>query len=143
VRVEDVIAGRPIRVRVRPSCRTQVVHVSDVADAAVRALRSDYDGPAILADPTPVTVGEMAQFVADLAGGWSVETAPEAMDVPDTSYDTSRAREVLGWQARISLEAGLAEQMAVARARGPVVPIEANGSRRPWVRRMLRRLGLR
>ncbi len=140
---EDVLAGRPLRIEIRGECRTQLVYVDDLADAAVRSLDSDYDGPLIVADSVSVTVAEMADVLAQVAGSDSgIEAADSPYDIPDASYDVSRAREVLGWEASTDLRTGLVAQMAATRTRGPLPETAATAQARAHpsaLRRAIRR----
>ncbi|WP_033288222.1 NAD-dependent epimerase/dehydratase family protein [Amycolatopsis jejuensis] len=101
------------------------VHVEDVARANVLALRTD--GPA--ADLTPLnvcsgqphSVGDLAQELARVCGGPEPRIVGGARpaDVRHVVADPARARELLGFTAETTFEAGVAA-FATAELRAPV-----------------------
>jgi dTDP-L-rhamnose 4-epimerase len=90
------------------------IHVSDIVEGIVLALESDPAvGAAInLGTGRPSTVDDMARLLAD---GLKVDVEPErtaqyrAGDIRHCYADTSRAEALLGFRARVSLEAGMSE----------------------------------
>ncbi|MDF0529842.1 NAD-dependent epimerase/dehydratase family protein [Tsukamurella sp. 8F] len=90
------------------------VHVSDVANANVLAIESLTDGggfvPLNVCSGTPVTVGDVARILAEHAGGPAPVVTGEyrAADVRHIVADPARARELLGFTARIAPDDGLA-----------------------------------
>jgi GDP-L-fucose synthase len=102
--------GRPSR---------EFLYVEDCAEAIV--LAAD-----VVDDPTPMNLGtgrettmaDLATLVARAVGySGSVAWDPARPDgQPRRALDTSRARRVLGWHARTSLEQGLADTVAWYRA---------------------------
>jgi GDP-L-fucose synthase len=88
----------------------EFLHVDDLADACVFLLRH-YDGAEIVnvGTGTDVTIKQLAELVAKTVGftGEIVWDASKPDGTPRKLQDVSRLRG-LGWQAGISLEAGLA-----------------------------------
>jgi dTDP-L-rhamnose 4-epimerase len=95
------------------------IHVSDVAAAVVRALDApaDTSGAANVCTGRPITVGQVAEVLAERLG---VDIAPEivcryrAGDIRHCVGDPSLARERLGFEARLSFAEGLDELLAWA-----------------------------
>lgn len=95
--------------------RRDFVHVSDVARANALALtnREPFDGVVNVASGTPHTIGEVASGLcnafADAASSPEVVGGYRLGDVRHVFGATDRAAEQLGFRARVSLEAGLAD----------------------------------
>lgn len=81
------------------------VYITDVIDAYVRILESDFVGEVNVGSGTATTLETVARYVAK---SLNVELS-FAEDSASTSMqaDTSRAKKILGWQASVSLEEGL------------------------------------
>jgi dTDP-L-rhamnose 4-epimerase len=93
--------------------RRDFVHVRDVACANVLALRADppVTGALNVATGHPRTVGEMAAELARAMGGPAPEVtgAWRGGDVRHVFASTDRARETLGFEARVPFAEGMAE----------------------------------
>lgn len=94
--------------------RRSILHVDDaVAAILLAAEREECAGQALLVTPREaVSVADFAHAVVRCVGSGRVEMRawPEgrrAMDVGDAVFDPSRAERMLGWRARIDLDAGL------------------------------------
>lgn len=87
------------------------VHVRDVAAANLRALDAAEPGAFNIGSGIPHTVGEMAAALADAFGGPSpVVTGDYRLgDVRHVVASPDRAREVLGYEARVAFSAGMTE----------------------------------
>jgi len=115
-------AGRAPKVFEDGGQRRDFVHVRDVAHANVLALTAGdpVPGPFNICSGTPRTVGDLAAALADAAGPDAprpeVTGAFRLGDVRHVFADATRAREVLGFQARIGFAEGVAE-FATARLR--------------------------
>ncbi len=72
-------------------------------------LKSAPDGPINLGNEREVTIAEIADLVLAMTGSSSgVERLPLPQDDPVRRRpDTTRAREILGWEATVPLEVGL------------------------------------
>jgi GDP-D-mannose 3',5'-epimerase len=85
-------------------------HVRDCVDGIYRLMRSDYPHPLNLGTDRLVTINELVDIVASIAGKHIDKeydlTRPQG--VRGRNSDNTRLREVLGWEPRISLEEGLA-----------------------------------
>lgn len=108
----------------------QAVHTSDVADAVVRALTRDVRGAFNLAADPVLTDREIAAALgarplavppalarAAAAASWHLHLQPSEPGWLDLALacpimDTARARTELGWRARVTSTAALAELLA-------------------------------
>jgi UDP-glucose 4-epimerase len=84
-------------------------YVGDVVAANLAAAESGGAGPYNVGTGRETTVLEVAETLSDIAGHpFEPEFAPErAGEVRRIAIDPSRAREELGWQARVGLREGL------------------------------------
>jgi dTDP-glucose 4,6-dehydratase len=84
-------------------------YVSDLVDGIVRLAHSDCAEPVNLGNPKESTILEFARTVIEMTGSTS-ECVHRELPVNDPKVrqpDISRAREVLGWEPRVTLEEGL------------------------------------
>jgi len=85
------------------------VYVGDVVDANLRAAGSDATGPINIGLGQEKSVLDIVEVLKKHApDGFDVEHAPERPgEVQHIALDPSRAREALGWEARVELDKGL------------------------------------
>jgi dTDP-L-rhamnose 4-epimerase len=108
-------SGRAPRVFEDGAQRRDFVQVDDVARANVLALRAGESGTFNVASGSPRTVGELATALWVAAGGAAAAPAPVITgefrlgDVRHVVGSTERAAAVLGFRARVGLEAGIGE----------------------------------
>jgi len=83
-------------------------YISDCVEGIHRLMRSDYHEPLNLGQDRMVTINELADLVANVAG---IEIAKKHIEGPQgvrgRNSDNTRLREVLGWEPQVSLEKGL------------------------------------
>jgi UDP-glucose 4-epimerase len=93
------------------------VYVGDVVAANLRAAESDAGGPFNIGVGVEVSVLDLVEALRPhAADGFDPEHAPERLgEVQRISLDTSRAREELGWEAKVGLEEGLERTLASLR----------------------------
>lgn len=82
--------------------------IDDCTDGMLRLMRSDYSLPLNLGQDRMVTINELADMVAAIAGV-SIEKKHVAgpQGVRGRNSDNTRLRQVLGWEPSIFLEEGL------------------------------------
>jgi GDP-D-mannose 3',5'-epimerase len=84
-------------------------YVDDCVRGIHRLMRSEYVEPLNLGQDRMVTINELADMIAEIAG---IEIAKKHVNGPQgvrgRNSDNSRLREVLDWEPEISLEEGLA-----------------------------------
>jgi dTDP-glucose 4,6-dehydratase len=108
--VSQALAGRPITVYGDGSQTRSFCYVDDLVDGIVLLLERGDAGPVNLGNPEERTVLELARLVVRLTGSDSpIVFEPLPVDDPRVRRpDLARARELLGWAPRTSLEDGLA-----------------------------------
>ncbi len=83
-------------------------HVDDCVEGIYRLMRSDHREPLNLGQDRMVTINQLVDIVAEVAG---VDVVKKHIDGPQgvrgRNSDNTRLREVLGWEPKISLEDGL------------------------------------
>jgi nucleoside-diphosphate-sugar epimerase len=88
-------------------------YIDDCVFGLHRLMRSDHGEPLNLGQDRMLTVNELAEMIATVAG---VEIVKKHVDGPQgvrgRNSDNTRLREVLGWEPEISLEEGLARTYA-------------------------------
>jgi UDP-glucose 4-epimerase len=85
------------------------VYVDDVVDANLRAAETDTSGPVNIGLGAEKSVLDIVEVLKQNASnGFDPEHAPERPgEVQHIALDPSRAREELGWEAKVELEEGL------------------------------------
>jgi UDP-glucose 4-epimerase len=85
------------------------VFVDDVVDANLRAAESEATGPINIGLGQEKSVLDIAEVLSGLVeNGFQPEHAPERPgEVQHIALDPTRAREELGWQAKVELDEGL------------------------------------
>lgn len=84
-------------------------YVDDLVDGIVRLMRSDLEGPVNIGSQEYVTVDELVETVARVAGkDVRIKHVPGPVGVQSRNFATNRI-ESIGWQPRFTLEEGLAQ----------------------------------
>lgn len=83
--------------------------VSDLVEGIFRLLMSDYAYPVNIGNPNEMTITQLAQKVIEMTGSKSkIVYKPLPEDDPKVRQpDITRAKTILGWEPKISLEEGL------------------------------------
>ncbi len=88
-------------------------YIDDCLAGLYRLMQSDYRYPLNLGQDRMVTINQLAQIVAEIAGiSIVLKHVPGPQGVRGRNSDNTRLREVLGWEPQISLEDGLARTYA-------------------------------
>ncbi len=83
-------------------------YIEDCTIGLHRLMRSDYAEPLNLGQDRMVTINQLADMIADIAGVEIVKKHVEGpQGVRGRNSDNTRLRQVLGWEPEISLEEGL------------------------------------
>lgn len=88
-------------------------YIDDCLEGVTRLMRSDYCEPLNLGQDRMVTINELADIIANIAGIEIVKKhIPGPQGVRGRNSDNTRLQQVLGWVPQISLEEGLASTYA-------------------------------
>ncbi len=83
-------------------------YIDDCVEGIYRLMRSDFHEPLNLGQDRMVTINELADMIANIAG---IQLSKRHIDGPQgvrgRNSDNTKLREVLGWEPQISLEEGL------------------------------------
>lgn len=84
-------------------------YVDDQVEGIYRLLMSDYNLPVNIGNPDEITIRDFAEEIVKLTGTTQkIVYRPLPQDDPKQRQpDISKAREILGWDARVSREEGL------------------------------------
>ena len=103
-------------------------HIQDCLEGIYRLMRSDYQQPLNLGSDRMVSINQLADIIASIAGiKISVKHIEGPQGVRGRNSDNTRLRQVLGWEPKLSLEQGLERTYAwiegqVARKLGVSLP---------------------
>jgi len=117
--IGQALRGEPLTVYGDGSQTRSFCYVDDLVEGIVRLLHSDEAEPVNLGNPSEVSILEFAQIINRMTGNTAgIVRRPLPQDDPKVRRpDISKARRVLGWEPRISLEEGLARTIAYFRDR--------------------------
>jgi GDP-D-mannose 3',5'-epimerase len=89
-------------------------HVDDCVEGVIRLMNSDHREPLNLGTDRMVTINELVDIVAKVAGKriYKRHDLSKPQGVRGRNSDNTRLRDVLGWEPSISLEQGLARTYA-------------------------------
>lgn len=109
--IVQALSGEPLTIYGDGSQTRSFCYVDDLVDGLIRlgTVRENPDGPINLGNTREVTIGDIAERVIELTGTSSgIEYLPLPQDDPVRRRpDTTRAQQILGWEATVALEEGL------------------------------------
>jgi dTDP-glucose 4,6-dehydratase len=84
-------------------------YISDLVDGIIRLMRSETNDPVNIGNPRETTIEEIARTIIRMTGAASrIVYAPLPTDDPKVRQpDIARARTLLGWEPKVTLEQGL------------------------------------
>ncbi|SFY02542.1 GDP-mannose 4,6-dehydratase, partial [Cytophaga hutchinsonii] len=84
-------------------------YVSDLVEGIYRLLMSDYAYPVNIGNPVEITINDFAQEIIKLTGSnVKITFKPLPTDDPkQRKPDITKAKELLGWEPKVSREEGL------------------------------------
>lgn len=104
------LRGSPITIYGDGEQTRSFCYVDDLVDGLVRTMGRDaLDGPVNLGNPTEFTMNQLATLVRELTSSQSeIKHLPLPKDDPvRRKPDITRARELLGWEPRVTLDYGI------------------------------------
>ncbi len=124
--VGAALQGKPMPIFGDGSQTRSFCYVDDLIDGAVRLMESEELRPVNIGNPSEITILEFAEAVREAVGSDSeIEFHPLPKDDPKRRRpDITRAREVLGWEPKVSLVEGLKRTLPFFRERLGVTSAE-------------------
>jgi dTDP-glucose 4,6-dehydratase len=94
-------------------------YVTDLVDGIIRLMESNVNDPVNIGNPQEMTIEEIARAIIRLTGSKSkLVYRPLPEDDPKVRQpDITRARTLLGWSPKVSLEEGLTKTLAYFRTK--------------------------
>jgi nucleoside-diphosphate-sugar epimerase len=114
--IEQAIAGGELKYFGSGSRQQDFLHARDAAGAVLRAVeRPQAHGVFNVCSGQPISMRELAQLVANLAGNARARVVPSGQPDPQEDYrarfDTARAAEMLDWHPVVTLAEGVREMV--------------------------------
>jgi dTDP-glucose 4,6-dehydratase len=105
----QALRGEDVTVFGDGSQTRSLCYVSDLVDGIFRLMSSDVSDPVNIGNPHELTIRQLAEKVIALTGSRSrIVTRPLPVDDPRIRQpDIARARKLLGWEPRVTLDEGL------------------------------------
>ncbi len=115
----QALHGKPLTVYGTGKQTRSFCYVDELVEGIIRLLRSSTHDPVNLGNPCEFTMLELARIVLNITGSASrIVYKPLPQDDPrQRKPDISRAKRLLKWQPKISLEEGLTRTIAWFRER--------------------------
>lgn len=107
--IGQALRGEDITVFGDGSQTRSFCYVDDLVEGIYRLLLSDYSLPVNIGNPKEITIGQFAEEIIQLTGtDQKVVYKPLPQDDPKQRQpDISKAKEILGWEPKVSREEGL------------------------------------
>jgi len=123
--LDQALTGNPITVFGDGLQTRSFCYVSDLVDGLCRLMWSSEHLPVNIGNPNEMTILAFAERIQQLMGSHcEIEFRDLPVDDPKQRQpDISKAKEILGWEPKISLEDGL--QDTIEYFRGQLMPLES------------------
>jgi dTDP-glucose 4,6-dehydratase len=109
--IQQALRGEPLTVYGDGQQTRSFCYVDDLTDGIIRLLNSDYHEPVNIGNPVETTILEFAETINRIVGnkaGIIFKSEHRLGDDPQRRRpDISRARSILKWEPKISLEEGI------------------------------------
>jgi dTDP-glucose 4,6-dehydratase len=107
--IKQALHGEPLTVYGEGNQTRSFCYVSDLVDGIYRLLMSNETDPVNIGNPTEMTILQFAERINAMIGNaGGIVSKPLPKDDPQQRQpDITKARRVLGWEPKVSLEAGL------------------------------------
>ncbi len=112
--LSEALRAEPLTINGDGSQTRSFQYVSDLIEGIVRLMAVDFHEPVNIGNPNEFTIMELAKKVIEITGSKSqFKYLPLQLDDPKRRKpDITRARELLGWEPKISLDEGLKMTLA-------------------------------
>ena len=117
--LSQALRGEDVTVFGDGSQTRSLCYVSDLVDGIYRLMMSDAPDPVNIGNPHELTIRALAERIVALAGSKSrIVERPLPVDDPKVRQpDITRARTLLGWEPKVSLDEGLPRTLAYFRSK--------------------------
>jgi dTDP-glucose 4,6-dehydratase len=117
--LSQALRGEDVTVFGDGSQTRSLCYVSDLVDGIYRLMMSDTPDPVNIGNPHELTIRALAERIVSLAGSKSriVERSLPVDDPKVRQPDITRARTILGWEPKVSLDEGLPRTLAYFRGK--------------------------
>lgn len=109
--LKQALLGQPLTVYGDGSQTRSFCYVDDLIDGIIRLLFSEEHLPVNIGNPNEMTILQFAEAINNIVGNKAgisfVSDARSARDPQRRQPDITRAREILNWEPKISLEQGI------------------------------------
>lgn len=109
--IQQALKGEPLTVYGDGVQTRSFCFVSDLVEGLIRLLLSDEHDPVNIGNPAEITIREFAETINRIVGNPAGIIQKPALRLGDDPQrrrpDISRAKEILGWEPKISLEQGI------------------------------------
>jgi dTDP-glucose 4,6-dehydratase len=115
--IVQALKGEPLTIYGEGQQTRSFCYASDLVDGIYRLFMSDHTDPVNIGNPNEFTVRQLAELVLKITGSHSkIEQRPLPTDDPKVRQpDITKARALLGWEAKVPLEEGLQRTAAYFR----------------------------
>ncbi|MCS7072651.1 MAG: GDP-mannose 4,6-dehydratase, partial [Anaerolinea sp.] len=116
--IGQALRGEPLTVYGDGSQTRSFQYCDDLIEGVYRLLLSDYHEPVNIGTQIELSILEFAQRVNELTGNTAGIVFKDQRIIGDPQTrrpDTTRARQILGWEPQVSLEDGLRRTIAYFR----------------------------
>jgi len=107
--IKQALKNEPLTVYGDGKQTRSFCYISDTVEGLIKLMNSDYIGPINIGNPREITILELAEKIIELTDSKSeiiFRELPED-DPVRRCPDITKAKEILGWEPKISLEEGL------------------------------------
>jgi dTDP-glucose 4,6-dehydratase len=118
--VSQALTGQPLTIFGSGNQTRSFCYCSDLIDGIYRLIMSEQSGPINIGNPVERTILQFASEILKATGSTSelsyVEL-PTSDDPKQRKPDITKAKELLGWEPKVSLEEGLVPTIAYFKGR--------------------------
>ncbi|MBV9492398.1 MAG: SDR family oxidoreductase [Verrucomicrobia bacterium] len=120
--VSQALNDEPLTVFGDGSQTRSFCYVSDLIDGIFRLAKCDYHSPVNIGNPQEMTIRQFAEKIREITGSNSpIVYKPLPVDDPKVRQpDITRARKLLGWEPKVSVDAGI--RKTIEYFRGKLAP---------------------
>ncbi|MFK8182277.1 MAG: UDP-glucuronic acid decarboxylase family protein [Phormidesmis sp.] len=123
--IVQALSGQPLTVYGDGSQTRSFCYVSDLVEGFIRLMNGEHTGPINIGNPGEYTILQLAETIQKMVNpNVSVQYKPLPLDDPKRRKpDITKAKQLLGWEPSVQLQAGLEKTIADFRDR-----MAANGT---------------